>query len=117
MLSFEQPDFSQFKEDLLYYFLASLVVLFPLPFFFLAPQLFKNWKKCRNYHYTSNNMQSILHKAVQIIVYMCQMLDRFLGTVTAWEIMAGYFKIFHSLDSLGSIFYVNWLYGVILLSI
>lgn len=29
---------------------------------------------------------------------------RFLGTVTVCEIMARYFKIFYSLDSLGSIF-------------
>jgi len=33
MLSFEWPDFSQFEEDLLYYFPVSLMVLFPLPFF------------------------------------------------------------------------------------
>lgn len=88
--AFEQADFNWFKEDLLYYFPVSLVVLFPLPFF-LAPQLFKNRKKCHNYHYISNNMQSILHKAVQIILCMCQMLDCFLGTVRACGIMGGYF--------------------------
>jgi len=62
-------------------------------------------------------MQSILHKAVQVIFYMSQMLDCFLGTVTAHEIMAGYFKIFYSLNSLERIFYVNQMYSVISLSI
>lgn len=36
-------------------------------------------------------MHSILYKAVQIILYMCQMLDCILKTDIACEIMVEYF--------------------------